>query len=244
MERFRRWRRGRPFWGASLTILAGLELFLSARLDIAVGGMVLQLGVPGLQTTIIPVVMVLAGALAMVQPVHHVFYGVITLALSVYSLVAVNLGGLGVGAVAGIVGSIVVVSWLERADAEAPPAPAAAPPPEDGDPFLLFDDGPQPDPSLRRSTAAALSVVLVAGGLAGGVPGEGPCLLGFILCDVPTTASPSPSASPSGSAAPESTPTPSPSDVGGVGDAIGDAVGAWSAASGTRSATRSAASAT
>ncbi|WP_425955106.1 DUF6114 domain-containing protein [Xylanimonas sp. McL0601] len=242
--RFRQWRQGRPFWGALLTILAGLELFVSGRFDIAMGGVVLQLGFSGLQTTIIPVVIVLAGVLVMLQPVHHVFYGVIALVLSLYSLVAVNGGGIGVGMLLGVIGSIVVVSWMGRAVAAAPPVPSAPPalPEPAEDPFLLFDDGPQPDPHTRRSVAAALSVALVAGGLAGAVPAEGPCILGVILCDLPSsTPSPSasadpsagPSADPSAVPAPDSSaspsvdpstaPSPSPADPG-LGGAVGAVV--------------------
>lgn len=224
-QRFRQWRQGRPFWGALLTILAGLELYLSGRLQL--GGLSLQLGFAGMQSTILPLVLVVLGVLVLVQPVHHLFYGVIALIVSVYCLVAVNLGGFAVGTLLGVAGGIVVVSWMGRKDAAAsdvpPPASSAAAEPEDSDPFLLFDDGPQPDPTVRRSVAAALSVALVAGGLAGSVPAEGPCILGFLLCD-PTTASPSPSPSPSASAGPESTPSPSPSDLGGVLDGVGDNV--------------------
>jgi hypothetical protein len=215
-QRFRQWRQGRPFWGALLTILAGIELFVAGRADIAVGGVVLQLGFSGLQTTIIPVVIVLAGVLVMAQPVHHLFYGVIALVLSVYAVVAVNLGGILAGTVLGVVGSIVVVSWMGARPVEpVPPAVPAAPAPEKGGLSLLFDDGPRREPYEHRWSAVALAVTLAAGGLTGTAPGEAPCLLGFILCDAgPTTspsASPSPESSPPAEAAPS--PAPSPSDV-------------------------------
>ncbi|ACZ29501.1 hypothetical protein Xcel_0462 [Xylanimonas cellulosilytica DSM 15894] len=235
-QRFRQWRQGRPFWGASLTILAGLELFVSSRLDLALGGMVLQFGFAGMQTTIIPLVMVLAGVLVMFQPVHHIFYGVITLALSVYSLVAVNLGGMGVGLVLGVAGSIVVVSWMGRDDVAASPAPPPAGPAAsnalaDDDAVLLFDDGPPRDSSARWSVAATVSVALAASTLGGGTALGGPCILGFILCNLPTPSeSPSPTPSDSeGTGSPEPAP-PSPSDLpadagDGLGDGVGDVVG-------------------
>lgn len=197
-DRFRAWRRERPFWGAALIIAAGLEMFVSGRLDLAVGGMVLQLGFAGLQTTVIPLVLALAGVMALLQPVHRVFYGVIALVLSVYAVVAVNAGGLVVGTVLGVVGGIVVVSWMGAKE------PVAS------------------DGGAHRSTAVALSLALAAAPLAAGpVATEGPCWLGFLFCDLPgtSTPSPSPSSSPTDAGSPtavatppaESAPSPSPS---------------------------------
>jgi hypothetical protein len=105
-----------------LTVLAGVEMFFSGQLDI--GKIHVQLGIEGLQATIIPVLLVLLGILAIAMPVHRVFYGVISLTVSVYSLVGVNLGGFIVGMLLGAVGGILIVSWMPKTDADAEPAPA------------------------------------------------------------------------------------------------------------------------
>ncbi|MDT0157521.1 DUF6114 domain-containing protein [Microbacterium sp. ARD32] len=110
MSRFRRWRGQRPFVGGLLLVLSGLELFFSGQLDF--GELHIQLGIEGLQATIIPVVLVLLGVLAMTMPAHHVFYGVIALAVALYSLVGVNLGGFIVGMLLGCIGGILVVAWM------------------------------------------------------------------------------------------------------------------------------------
>jgi hypothetical protein len=109
---FASWRRARPFAGGTLTVLAGVELFFSGQLDI--GNIHVQLGIEGFQATIIPVLLVVLGMLAMLMPVHRVFYGVISLAVSVYSLVGVNLGGLLVGMLLGAVGGVLIVAWMPR----------------------------------------------------------------------------------------------------------------------------------
>ena len=103
----------RPFVGGLLSALGGVELFFSGQLDI--GKIHVQLGIEGLQATIIPVVMVLLGILVMAMPAHRIFYGVIALALAVYSLVGVNLGGFFVGMLLGAVGGVLVVAWMPRA---------------------------------------------------------------------------------------------------------------------------------
>jgi hypothetical protein len=116
---FAAWRRRRPFVGGVLTVLAGVEMFFSGQLDI--GKIHVQLGIEGLQATIIPILLVLLGILALTMPVHRVFYGVIALVVSVYSLVGVNLGGFFVGMLLGAVGGVLVVSWMPRTATDAAP---------------------------------------------------------------------------------------------------------------------------
>lgn len=110
---FRDWRRQRPFVGSLLILLAGLEMFFSTQLDI--GKLHIQMGVEGFQATIIPIGFVLLAVLIAVMPQHRIFYGVIALALSVYSIVGVNLGGFLIGMLLSAVGGILVVSWAPAA---------------------------------------------------------------------------------------------------------------------------------
>lgn len=123
--RFSRWRRQRPFVGGVLIALGGIELFFSGQLDI--GKIHVQLGIEGLQATIIPIVLVLLGVLIVLMPAHRIFYGVIALVVAVYSLVGVNLGGFFVGMILSTVGGVLAVAWMPRtAPAEAATADAAA----------------------------------------------------------------------------------------------------------------------
>jgi hypothetical protein len=116
--RFRAWRRGRPIVGGLLTALGGVELVFSGQLDI--GKIHVQLGIEGLQATIIPILLVLLGILVIAMPAHRIFYGVIALAVAVYSLVGVNLGGFFVGMLLSTVGRILTVAWMpKKAPADA-----------------------------------------------------------------------------------------------------------------------------
>ncbi|WP_025158500.1 DUF6114 domain-containing protein [Leifsonia aquatica] len=108
--RFRAWRRSRPFVGGLLTALGGVELFFSGQLDI--GKIHVQLGIEGLQATIIPILLVLLGVLVIAMPAHRIFYGVIALAVAVYSLVGVNLGGFFLGMLLASVGGVLTVAWM------------------------------------------------------------------------------------------------------------------------------------
>ncbi|MGC5166771.1 DUF6114 domain-containing protein [Luteimicrobium sp. DT211] len=156
-DRFRAWRRSRPFWGGLVTIVAGLELFGSGQLDF--GHLHLQFGVQGMQATILPIALVLLGILAWTMPVHRVFYGVIALVVSVYSLIGVNFGGFALGTILGVVGSVWTLAWLPRDAVEPAPEAATAtarPRHADGldltgsapttDDTLVLDDSPAPRP--------------------------------------------------------------------------------------------------
>ncbi|HEY5224289.1 MAG TPA: DUF6114 domain-containing protein [Microbacteriaceae bacterium] len=107
---FRAWARQRPFVGGVLTVLAGVEIFFSGQLDI--GKLHVQLGIEGLQSTIIPVLLVLLGVLVIAMPTHRIFYGILSLAIAVYSLIGVNLGGFIIGMLLGAVGGILIVAWM------------------------------------------------------------------------------------------------------------------------------------
>ncbi|MFC4137395.1 MULTISPECIES: DUF6114 domain-containing protein [unclassified Microbacterium] len=111
-RRFRGWAKRRPFIGGLLIAVAGVEMFFSGQLDI--GHLHVQLGIEGLQATIIPVALLLLGALAITMPVHHVFYGVLALAVALYSLIGVNLGGFLIGMIMASVGGVLVVAWMPR----------------------------------------------------------------------------------------------------------------------------------
>ncbi len=110
---FRAWRRQRPFVGSLLLLLAGVEMFFSTQLDI--GNMHIQMGVEGFQATIIPIGFVLLAVLIATMPQHRIFYGVIALALSIYSIIGVNLGGFLIGMLLSAVGGILAVSWAPAA---------------------------------------------------------------------------------------------------------------------------------
>ncbi|GAB6938698.1 DUF6114 domain-containing protein [Isoptericola variabilis] len=173
-QRFAAWRRDRPFWGGTLAILSGVVLWFSGRLQI--DNFEIQLGIEGMQSTLLPVGLVLLGALILAQPQFRVFYGVITLAISVYSLLGVNLGGFGVGMILGVVGGILAVSWMpptaEGAEtassaSETDETPAVPADPRDGQDVTLAEILPFDDEPARGgrhvAVVAAVAVLAVAG---------------------------------------------------------------------------------
>ncbi|WP_245958719.1 DUF6114 domain-containing protein [Microbacterium bovistercoris] len=121
-QRFRAWAKRRPFVGGVLVAVGGVEMFFSGQLDI--GHLHVQLGIEGLQATIIPIALLLLGVLAITMPVHHVFYGVLALVVALYSLIGVNLGGFLIGMILASVGGVLVVAWMPRKHAAVAEADA------------------------------------------------------------------------------------------------------------------------
>jgi hypothetical protein len=236
---FGSWRRQRPFVGALLLLLAGVELFFSTQLDI--GHLHVQMGIEGFQATIIPIGFVLLAVLIAVMPQHRIFYGVIALALSIYSIIGVNLGGFLLGMLLSAVGGILAVSW-------APPAPSgsgAAEPVEReplgvDTPVTAGRDEPVhaefvPYTALTRqrrkagvtaAVALLFATALTAAGMVAAPPAEAaslrtaePAALCLPILMTCPPASPAPS------------PSPSPSSGGGLGGLVNELLGGAPAAS-------------
>lgn len=119
----RAWRKDRPLVGGILLIVGGLAMFGSSQLDF--GRLHIHLGIEGLQAVVIPLLLIVLGALVIATPAHRILYGVIALATSVYSIVGVNLGGFLIGFVLSAVGGILAVSWMPRAARTAESEPTA-----------------------------------------------------------------------------------------------------------------------
>ncbi|BFU44490.1 DUF6114 domain-containing protein [Krasilnikovia sp. MM14-A1004] len=111
-ERFRAWRRRRPFWGGLLLMLAGLELFFSANQT--VGDMEVHVGPTGFLSYLLPLILLLCGLLVWFTPGQRLFYGIIGLLTALYSLVGLNLGGFFIGMILGIVGGALTLAWAPR----------------------------------------------------------------------------------------------------------------------------------
>lgn len=105
--KFARWRNSRPFWGATLILLAGLAvLYIPIQLyAIAfIPGSLVFVGF------LFGGLMVLIGALAYIYPQFSTVFGVITIFLSVLSIMGA-LGGFIIGTILGIIGGALCVGW-------------------------------------------------------------------------------------------------------------------------------------
>ncbi|GHJ46529.1 hypothetical protein Cs7R123_38710 [Catellatospora sp. TT07R-123] len=108
-QRYGAWRRSRPYWGGKLLILAGVEIIGSTKMTL--DGATISVGITGLQSLLIPFILVVAGLLAWFSPAQRMFYGLVGVFVAIYSLIAVNLGGWFLGTILGIVGGGLVFAW-------------------------------------------------------------------------------------------------------------------------------------
>jgi hypothetical protein len=132
-ERFRAWRRSRPFWGGLLLLLAGLELLL-----IPLGGdlghgaikLVIYIGIGGVFGVLIGLLLIAAGVVLWVNPVHRVFYGIAGIVLGIVSFPTSNLGGFFIAMLLAVIGGSLAFAWAPSEPdqpAEQGAEPAALP---------------------------------------------------------------------------------------------------------------------
>ncbi|GHF43733.1 MULTISPECIES: DUF6114 domain-containing protein [Streptomyces] len=122
---WRRWRKGRPFWGGLVTVVAGTEICV---LPLAPLKIMLEQGIAGIPSVLMGLVMVVMGLTAWFAPQYRSLAGVLTVLMATAALVMSNLGGFLIGTVLGIVGGAMTFAWTP-ADREAgEPAPPMHPP--------------------------------------------------------------------------------------------------------------------
>ncbi len=130
-QRFRDWRRSRPFWGGLLLALAGLELIAIPLLSVLAHGsvkVVIYIGIGGVFGVLIGGLLVACGLLIWFHPVQRVFYSVAGVLLAVASFVATNLGGFFLGMLLGVIGASLAFGWTPdtaRTGGQHRPRPAA-----------------------------------------------------------------------------------------------------------------------
>jgi drug/metabolite transporter (DMT)-like permease len=123
-NRFRTWRRSRPFWGGLLCILGGLEIGLiplTAYRIILVSHSVALAAVVG-------AVIAILGLMLWMTPSHNKLYGLVALLLALVSFVTSNIGGFALGGLLAIFGGALGFAWDVLPEAKT--APTETPLPE------------------------------------------------------------------------------------------------------------------
>jgi hypothetical protein len=239
-HRFRRWRRGRPFWGGVFLILGGLQLFLSGQLSLA--NMEISFGPEGFLQILLPLVLALCGLLVWATPQQRHFYGIIGTVTAVYSLLGLNLGGWFLGMLFGVIGGALAFAWTpvrrpaaeepepepepepadERPTAELPEqrtAPEAEPEPADDRPIWDSQPADEPEQEPRRSLVLVAPVLLLVTTLAAPPVASQICLPPLINCPEETPSpTPGPDPEPDPDPIPIPIPIPTPTPTGPPGE--------------------------
>lgn len=105
---WRRWRRGRPFWGGLVTVVAGAEI---CAIPLAPVKVMLHQGIAGVSSVLLGVVLLVMGLSAWFAPHYRGLAGVLTVLAAAAALVLSNLGGFFVGTLLGICGGALIFAW-------------------------------------------------------------------------------------------------------------------------------------
>ncbi|MFC8553388.1 DUF6114 domain-containing protein [Streptomyces sp. NPDC057273] len=106
---FGRWRHRRPFGPGVMIMLGGGEILLTQQASISV---VLAAGADSLVGYVLPVIMIVCGALIVLNPRQRLFYSIVAVLASLATWVTSNLGGFFIGLLLGLVGSSLAFGWL------------------------------------------------------------------------------------------------------------------------------------
>jgi hypothetical protein len=138
---FRRWRRRRPFWAGFFTLLGGLIIYGSTQLSFS--NFQIKIGNEGFLSYVIPLVLLLCALLIWFTPQQRIFYGVIAVAVALYSFIGVNFGGFFFGMLFGIIGGSLAIAW-----APVQPVPPAGEPAQPGGDPAEGEAGPAEDDTV------------------------------------------------------------------------------------------------
>ncbi|WP_216639609.1 DUF6114 domain-containing protein [Virgibacillus phasianinus] len=108
--RFKRWRNRRPFWGATLTVLAALVILYIPIHLYAIAFIPGSLVFVGF---LFGGLLLIVGSFAYVYPQFSTVFGVISIFLSVLSVMGA-LGGFIVGSILGIIAGSLCIGWERR----------------------------------------------------------------------------------------------------------------------------------
>ncbi|MFF5933441.1 DUF6114 domain-containing protein [Streptomyces sp. NPDC012508] len=90
-------------------MLGGGEILLTQQASISV---ILAAGADSLVGYVLPVIMIVCGALIVLNPPQRLFYSIVAVLASLATWVTSNLGGFFIGLLLGLVGSSLAFGWL------------------------------------------------------------------------------------------------------------------------------------
>ena len=113
LHNWRAWRRARPFWGGLLVVLGGGEILLS---ELASLPLVIHIGVHGLASYLVPVLLLICGLLLWFHLSLRTLYSVLAILLALGSWITSNLGGFFAGMLLCLIGGSLAFAWVSGGD--------------------------------------------------------------------------------------------------------------------------------
>lgn len=114
-ERFKAWRKQRPFLPGLLVILSGVVMLAPAYFTIRVSDLLVMIAtISGVSTLLIGAALIMFGIGMWLQPFAAPYLGVMSILVAIIALPTSNIGGFLVGSLLGIVGGALGLAWEDR----------------------------------------------------------------------------------------------------------------------------------
>ncbi|MFI1566803.1 DUF6114 domain-containing protein [Streptomyces sp. NPDC020490] len=155
----RGWRRRRPFWAAMWVIAGGVEM---VAIPLAPLPLMIKVGVGAMSAVGISVVLVAGGVFFLFKPDQRMFVSIVTAVASLTSMATTNLGGFGIGMMAGLIGSSMAFGWMPGPAPAEPDTPGSGR--EDADRAEEAQQQTGPAGDTRPHAAAGVARVTGAAG--------------------------------------------------------------------------------
>lgn len=165
-ERFKAWRKQRPFIPGLLLILAGIIMLAPAYFTFQVSDLLVMIAtISGVSTLLIGAALIMFGIGTWLQPYAAPYLGVMGILVSIIALPTSNLGGFFIGSLLGVIGGALALAWeREPSLIDEPPAPTSPTPPRGGSTKI--------DLSKLRGATSVAAVLGCVGLVAASMGGE------------------------------------------------------------------------
>lgn len=114
-ERFKIWRKKRPFAGGLLLILSGGVIAAPAYITIHISDLLVMIStVSGVSTLLIGALLIMFGLGAWFRQETATYVGVLGILVAIVALPTSNIGGFVIGSLLGIIGGALTFAWQPR----------------------------------------------------------------------------------------------------------------------------------
>lgn len=165
-ERFKAWRKQRPFIPGLLLIVAGIIMLAPAYFTLQVSDLLVMIAtISGVSTLLIGAALIMFGIGTWLQPYAAPYLGVMGILVSIIALPTSNLGGFFIGSLLGVIGGALALAWeREPSLIDEPSAPTSPTPPRGGSTKI--------DLSKLRGASSVATVLGCVGLVAASMGGE------------------------------------------------------------------------
>ena len=120
-QRFKHWRKRRPFAGGLLLILSGIVIAAPAYITVRISDLLVMIStVSGVSTLLIGAALIMFGFGSWFRQETSSYLGVLAILVAIIALPTTNLGGFVIGSLLGIIGGALAFAWQPQERQKSP----------------------------------------------------------------------------------------------------------------------------